>query len=215
MERPRRASSLPRMTDHSRAPFHVVIAGGGPAALEGALKLQLLACDRMRITLLAPETSFSYRPLSVAEPFGLAPVVRYSLPRLAAERGFAYVEDALASVDVAAGRLRTTGGETIRFDALLVAVGARQEPAVPGALTFRGSADAPALRNSLEALGSGIRRVAFVAASATVWTLPLYELAVLTARWAAEQELALETWLVTHEARALGMFGDDVAVRVA
>src|SRR5215212_1057492 len=106
-------------------PFHVVIAGGGPAALEGALKLQLLAGDRMRITLLAPRTSFAYRPLAVAEPFGRARAVRFSLPRLAAERGFGFVHDSLAAVDVPARRLRTAGGEALAFDALLVAVGAR------------------------------------------------------------------------------------------
>jgi sulfide:quinone oxidoreductase len=203
------------MTDRLRAPTHVVIAGGGPAALEGALKLQLLAGDRVRITLLAPDPTFPYRPLSVAEPFGLAPAVRFSLPRLAAERGIAYVRDALAGVDVAARRLHTAGGETIAFDALLITVGARAQAALPGALTFRGSEDARALRASLEALGTGISRVAFVAAPTTAWTLPLYELAVMTAHWASEQELGLETWLVTHENRALGMFGDEVAVRVA
>jgi sulfide:quinone oxidoreductase len=192
-----------------------VIAGGGPAALEGALKLQLIAGDLAQITLLAPDPAFRYRPLAVAEPFGLAPAVRFSLPRLAAERGFAYVQDAIASVDVAARRLQTTADETIAYDALLVAVGARADEALPGALTFRGSKDVRALRDGLEALGTGISRVAFVAAPATTWTLPLYELAVMTSRWAADQELSLETWLVTHESRALGVFGDAVAVRVA
>lgn len=203
------------MPDRRHPPFHVLIAGGGPAALEGALKLQLLAGDRLRITLLAPDPEFAYRPLSVAEPFGLGQVARFSLPRLAAERGIAYIEDALSAVDVPARRVRTASGETIGYDALLIAVGARAETALPGSLTFRGSADVRALRDGLERLGTGIRRVAFVAAPSTIWTLPLYELAVMTARWADEQELGLETWLVTHEARALGVFGDDVAVRVA
>lgn len=195
--------------------FQVVIAGGGPAALEGALKLQLLAQDRVHITLLSPDPEFHYRPLAVAEPFGLAPPVQFSLPRLATDRGFAYVNDALACVDVAERRVHLASGATFAFDALLVAIGARSEVAVPGALTFRGSEDVRALRDALEALTGGISRVAFVAAAATAWTLPLYELAVLTSRWAAEKALGLETWLVTHEGRALGMFGDEVAVRVA
>jgi sulfide:quinone oxidoreductase len=203
------------MPSRPRAPHNVIVAGGGPAALEGALALQRLAEERVRITLLAPDTAFPYRPLSVAEPFGLAPVVRFSLPRLAAERGFAYVQDALAGVDVRARRLRTAGGETVDYDALLVAVGARREEALPGALTFRGSEDVGTLRDALCALGRGLRRVAFVAAPATVWTLPLYELAVMTAHWAAEHDPGVETWLVTHEHRALGVFGDKVAVRVA
>jgi sulfide:quinone oxidoreductase len=196
-------------------PFHAVIAGGGPAALEGALQLQRLAEDRVHITLLAPAREFTYRPLAVAEPFGLGRAARFSLPRLAAERGFGYIEDALAAVDVPGRRVRTARGDVIGFDALLVAVGAGAAPALPGVLTFGGSADADTLRERLESLALGPRRVAFVAAPANVWTLPLYELAVMTARWAAEQDLRLETWLVTHETRALGVFGDEVAVHVA
>jgi sulfide:quinone oxidoreductase len=203
------------MPDRRHAPFHVLVAGGGPAAIEGALTLQLLAEDRVRITLLAPDAEFRYRPLAVAEPFALGRVARFSLPRLAAERGFSYVHDALSTVDVPARRVHTAGGETIDYDALLIAVGAHPEEALPGALTFRGSQDTTALREALERLNSGIARVAFVAAPATVWTLPLYELALMTARWADQQQLGVETWLVTHEARALGVFGDDVAVRIA
>ena len=215
MERPPGGPSVQGMPDHRHGPFHVVIAGGGPAALEGALTLQLLAEDGVRITLLCPEAQFFYRPLAVVEPFGLGRAIRFSLQRLAADRGFSYVPDALRSVDVAARRVHTVSGAMVGYDALLIAVGARTVPALPGALTFRGSQDAIALREELERLGSGIARVAFVAAPATVWTLPLYELALMTARWAEQQELSLETWLVTHEARALGVFGDDVAVRVA
>jgi sulfide:quinone oxidoreductase len=203
------------MSDRSRTPFHTLIAGGGPAALEGALKLQRLAGDRMRITLLAPDREFTYRPLSVAEPFGLGHAVRFSLPRLAADRGFGYIPDALASVDVPSRSVHTARGDVIGFDALLIAVGAGAATALPGALTFRGSADADRLRDRLESLALGPRRVAFVAAPANTWTLPLYELAVMTAHWAAEQELRVETWLVTHETRALGVFGDDAAVHVA
>jgi sulfide:quinone oxidoreductase len=203
------------MSDRARPPFHSLIAGGGPAALEGALKLQRLAGDRMRITLLAPEREFTYRPLSVAEPFGFGHAVRFSLPRLAADRGFGFVEDAVALVDPVGRRVRTAHGHVIDFDALLIAVGARAGSALPGALTFRGSEDAELLRDRLESLGPGPRRIAFVASPANTWSLPLYELAVMTARWAAEQELRLETWLVTHEGRALGVFGQDVAVHVA
>jgi sulfide:quinone oxidoreductase len=203
------------MTAGPRNPIHVLIAGGGSTALEGALMLQLLAGDLVRITMLAPGSDFAHRPLAVAEPFGLGEAARYSLARLAAERRFVYVQDAVASVDVPGRRVCTANGDSIPFDALLVAVGARAEEALPGAFTFRGWDDVPALRDSLERLAGGRRRVAFVAAPTTAWTLPLYEIAVMTARWAAEQELTIETWLVTHERRALGALGEDVAVRVA
>ena len=48
------------------------IAGGGPAALEGALAVQRLAGERVPITLLSDRDEFVYRPVAVAEPFGFA-----------------------------------------------------------------------------------------------------------------------------------------------
>ncbi|MGH3018745.1 MAG: hypothetical protein ACRDNR_01095, partial [Gaiellaceae bacterium] len=62
----------------------VVIAGGGVAALEGALALRELAGDRVDVELLAPETHFWYRPLAVAEPFELGEPTRVELSELAA-----------------------------------------------------------------------------------------------------------------------------------
>ena len=98
------------------------------------------------------------------------------------------------------------------YDALLLALGARPEEAIPGALTFRGPDDVVRLRDALERLHSGEPlRVAFVAGPETAWTLPLYELALLTARWAAGRGLAVEPWLVTYERRALIVFGEQAS----
>ena len=181
-------------------PHHLCIAGGGPAALEGALAVQALAEERVRVTLVAPGTTFDYRPLAVAEPFGLGEVARFSLPGMCAERGFAHARDALASVDVSRHQATLASGSTVDYDSLLAAVGARGEVALPGALTFRGSEDVAALRDALT--------------KANAWTLPLYELALMTARWAEQERLPLEVWLVTHEARALGVFGPEVSARM-
>jgi NADH dehydrogenase FAD-containing subunit len=49
--------------------LEVVIAGGGVAALETALALHELAGDRVKLTLLAPNADFVYRPMAVLEPF--------------------------------------------------------------------------------------------------------------------------------------------------
>ena len=102
------------------------------------------------------------------------------------------------------------------YDTLLLALGARAEEAVPGALTFRGPEDSARLRAALEHLHAGEPlRVAFVAAAGTAWTLPLYELALMTARWADERGLAIEPWVVTWEHRPLIVFGEDAASSVA
>ena len=49
----------------------IVIAGGGVASIEALLGLRTIAGDRVRLTLVAPDRDFTYRPLAVAEPFAL------------------------------------------------------------------------------------------------------------------------------------------------
>ena len=149
-------------------PRRVLVAGAGPAGLETALALRRLARDRVAITLLAPEAELVYRPLSVAEPFGGAPAQRFSVARLAADCGFALRRDTVATVDTRHRRVLTGRGEPLPYDALVLALGARYEEAVPGALTFRGPRDSAALREALEALpATGAPRVAFIAAPST------------------------------------------------
>ena len=116
----------------------VLIAGGGVAALEAALALRALAEDRVSVELLAPESQFSYRPLAVAEPFGLGAMRRLELGELAAEAGATLTHGALFSVDVARRIAYTATGVAIPYSTLLVACGAVPKPAVDGALTFRG-----------------------------------------------------------------------------
>src|SRR5690242_10586060 len=183
-------------------PKQLVIAGGGPAAIEAALAVRRLAEERVAITLLSASEQFVYRPLSVVAPFGAGEPLRYSLRRLASERCLRFVHGAVRGVDPEAHCVNVDG-TPMGYDALLLALGAAAEEAVPGALTFGGERDVPAIRAALRRLHAGAPlRVAFVAGAETAWTLPLYELALLTARWASQTGLALEPWLVTHEPRA-------------
>jgi sulfide:quinone oxidoreductase len=64
--------------------MRVLIAGGGVAALEAALALRELGEGRVSVEMLAPEPQFWYRPLAVAEPFGLGEVRHFDLAELAA-----------------------------------------------------------------------------------------------------------------------------------
>jgi sulfide:quinone oxidoreductase len=196
-------------------PKQLVIAGGGPAAIEAALAVRRLAQDRVAVTLVSATEAFVYRPQSVAEPFGRGEPQRFSLSGIAAERGFQFVHAALRGVDAGAHRANLDG-KLVEYDALLLALGAAAEEAVPGALTFGGERDVPAIRAALARVHAGAPlRVAFVAGADTAWTLPLYELALMTARWAGEQGLAVEPWLVTHEPRALALFGEQASAAVA
>ena len=104
----------------------------------------------------------------------------------------------------------------VPYETLLIALGARAEEAIPGAITFRGPEDSARLRAALEQLHAGEPlRVAFVVGTDTAWTLPVYELALMTVRWAEARGLALEPWLITWEERPLTIFGEAAAASVA
>ena len=186
----------------------VVIAGGGVAGLEAALALRALAAERVSIELIGPEPHFWYRPLSVAEPFELGETNRYELAALASAAGATFTLGTLEGVDAARHEAETSVG-TIPYDILLVAVGAVPVEAVPGALTFRGPADADKIRTLLEELAAGaVHRVAFAVPWGAVWSLPIYELALMTAaHLAAHQIEGVELMLVTPEEEPLQLFG--------
>ena len=104
---------------------HVVIAGGGVAALETMLALGALAGHLVDITLLSPAREFVYRPVTVAEAFDIAEARTYDLAEILADQGGReLVHDMLGAVDPAGRVAITASGRRIPFDALVVAVGA-------------------------------------------------------------------------------------------
>jgi sulfide:quinone oxidoreductase len=197
--------------------FRVLIAGGGVAALEAALALQRLGEDRVSVTLIAPEPRFWYRPLAVVESFGVGRLHGIDLAQLADECGALFVVDGLASVDAAARLARTTQGADLDYDALLVATGARPVTAVPNAITFRGPADVEAFSTLLSSLRAGATaRVVFAVPGGIAWPLPLYELALQTARFLDVHGVEdVELALVTPEEAPLGLFGAAASTAVA
>ena len=194
----------------------VLIAGGGVAGAEALLALNELAPSRVSVELIAPDPDFTYRPLSVAEPFGLASTRRLPLADLAAEHGARYRRDGLARVEADRGIAHTTMGEEIAYDFLVLAVGARASVALPGALTFCGPADIEAFVHLLRDLEAGrVRRVAFAVPHAIRWPLPIYELALMTAAQLAAAGVAgAEITVVTHEREPLDVFGRAPSGRV-
>lgn len=187
----------------------VLIAGGGVAALEAALALHALLDDRVEVELLAPEPRFWYRPLAVAEPFRLGEVQHFELPELASAAGAQFSPGALLGVDGTRKVARISAEDTLAYDALLIACGAVPKPAVLGALTFRGPADADKIRELLaRAVAGEVHRIAFAVPWGAVWTLPAYELALLTAaHLAAAGAEDVELALVTPEDEPLALFG--------
>ena len=193
----------------NREKTHVLVAGGGVAALEAAIALRELAADLIELELLSPHEYFSYRPLTVTLPFEENAAVRFELSALAHEVGASLTDGALTGIDPWRRLAHTSTNHDIEYDVLLIACGALPMPAVRGALTFAGPADADPVRHILDELARGeVRSLAFVVPWGPAWPLPAYDLALLAgARVAGGAEL----WLVTPEAEPLQLFGQPAS----
>lgn len=197
-----------------RNPARVVIVGGGVAALEALLALREHSRTRFEIVMIAPESLFHARPLSVALPFGLVDRTPLDLHGFASDNAARFIRGSVVAVETRHRTVRTATGDTIGYDALLLAVGATPRAALPGALTFRGPQDAPAFAEMLGQIESGlIRSVAFAVPRRARWALPLYELALMTAARASARHLPLRIELLTHEDEPLAVFGPAVSER--
>jgi sulfide:quinone oxidoreductase len=197
-------------------PAEILIVGGGVAALESLMALRDLAGDRVRVTLIAAEPDFVYRPMAVAEPFGFGEARRYPLRRVVEDFNARLVLAAVTAVDASDRRVVLRSGDTIHYDTLVLAPGARMLPAFDAAVTFAGPGSAAAMRTVLDDLEEGhARRIVFVAPTVAGWTLPLYELALLTVRHAAAAKVECDLTLVTPEPRPLALFGERASTAVA
>jgi len=196
---------------------HVVIAGAGVAGLETALALRALAPEHAAVELIAPEPEFVYRPLAVTEPFHVGEVRRFPLDQLVDAAGADLRRAVLGAVDPDEKRVTLADGSTLEYDVLVLALGARPLPAVPGALTFSGLPEDNAhLAGLLERMTIGeLRRLVFALPAASAWPLPLYELALLTGEYLAEHLTHAELTVVTPEEQPLGLFGAKASEAIA
>jgi sulfide:quinone oxidoreductase len=188
----------------------VVVVGGGVAALELVLALRRLSDDRAQIQVVTPERDFVYRPLAVAEPFGLATARHFSLDRLLAEHGAARHAALVERIDPERHEVITAGGGRLDYDVLAITVGATAFEAVPAALTVGVGDGFTRLRAALERLAPG-EKVLIVIPGGTSWTLPAYELALLTRVSHPSSPVAI----VTPEDAPLAVFGQAASHEVA
>jgi sulfide:quinone oxidoreductase len=194
----------------------IVIAGGGVAGLEALLALRAIARNHARLTLIAPDPEFSYRPLAVAEPFGLGHAHRVPLSRIAEDAGAELIIDAVVGVDDAAREVRLRDGGSRPFDALIVAPGGRAVAGVKGATTWFPGGDAEAYGGLLRDIDGGYtKRLAIVIPPGAVWPLPAYELALMTAGEAtAMGHSDVKVTIVTPERTPLALFGEEAGKAV-
>jgi len=198
-------------------PLDVAIAGGGVAGLEALLGLRAVAGDRVRLTLIAPDPDFSYRPLAVAEPFGLGRAHRVPLTRFVEDAGAELVDDGVVGVDDASRRVRLAGGGSRSFDVLLLAPGGRAVAGVAGATTWWPGGDPDIYGGLLRDIDEGYtKRLAIVVPAGAVWPLPAYELALMTAGEAqAMGHDDVKVTVVTPERVPLLLFGEEASKALA
>jgi sulfide:quinone oxidoreductase len=153
--------------------------------------------------------------MKVREPFGYSEAKHYSLDEFARDTGTELRQDAYKWLDPAARVVHTEAGEAVQYDALLLAMGAVLRPGFRHALTI----DDRQLDEQLHGLiqdveGGYVDKLAFLAPSTMPWPLPLYELALMTARRASDMGVEVSITLVTPEDAPLAVFGSAVSVGV-
>jgi sulfide:quinone oxidoreductase len=197
------------------SPLRVVVAGGGVAGIEALLTLHALAGDRVDLTLADAQPDFIYRPMRVAEPFARGSARRYPIADMARDAGARLVADSVTAVDAEARVARTADGTTLRYDALVLATGARAVPAFEHALTWDDRSAPDELGGLLRDVEQGdVRRLAFVVPPGPGWPLPAYELALLTARMAWDAQTGPQITLITPEVAPLAIFGPRAVAAV-
>jgi sulfide:quinone oxidoreductase len=194
----------------------VVVVGGGIAGLEGALALRSICGSRVDVTLVAPANTYTYRPLAVAEPFGLAKTFRINLGEFAEATGVSVQLGEADSVDTGSRRVHCTNGTSYDYDYLLVATGAVRRPVLRNAISFADHEGIREFEHLLYRIERGeVEAVAFTSGARVGWFLPMYELALMTAAFAEGRGAPVELAVVTPEESPLVSFGPRNSADVA
>lgn len=200
------------MSSTTPTPFRVLIVGGGVAGLEAALALRELAGERIATTLLTGAPEFVYRPMRVMEPFAYPAARHYPLDEIARDIGVELVQDTFKWLDGDRRLVHTERGETLEYDALLLAPGAILRPRFKHALTLDDSRLDEQLHGLIQDVEGGyIHKLAFLSPTPMPWPLPLYELALMTKRRAYDMNVDVSVTVVTPEDAPLAVFGSEVS----
>jgi sulfide:quinone oxidoreductase len=198
-------------------PRKVVIAGGGFAAVEALLALRTLLGEAVELTLVSSSRELAFRPAATCEAFGGRdePAMSYGLAEIAFDANARFVHGRVEAVAPAARTVRLASDATLRYDSLILALGARAKAAIPGALTFRDQREVPQMHGLLRELQRGaIRRIVFAVPSGCAWPLPLYELAMLSAAYAERHGVDAEISVVSPAEAPLEVFGPQASALV-
>jgi sulfide:quinone oxidoreductase len=192
--------------------MRVVIAGGGIAGLETLLALRELAGDRVEPTVISPQPDFTYRPMTVEEPFSLQPAERHELAPLVEELGGRFVQQPVAAVHPESHRIEFADAAAVKYDAAVMCIGAELRAAYPDVATL----GAPPGSDAVDQLvRRGGPRLALIVPPGVSWPLPIYELALMAERRARRESSDVAIEVFTPEAAPLIMFGTVASAAVA
>lgn len=188
---------------------HIVIVGGGVGALELAVGLHESPNIDARVTLIAPDAIFHYRPLVVFEPFGIREYMEMPIADLLSGCNVEIIHQQVDRVDLDFNRVHLTSGDNVNFDALVVATGAFPTKSLDGALTVSGKDALTGLSRLISEIDSdAIHSVAFTLPAGASWELPAFELALLAkARGRRRVNRDLHVSVITSELRPVQPFG--------
>ena len=195
--------------------YRIVVAGGGVAGLEALIALRSLGGGHVDPVLVSPDRGFAFRALEVAEPFG-GRAMRIALDDLLGELDVPQVTDRVARVRPEEMTVETAGGESLAYDALLLALGGIPFPLFAHGVTFDRPGDPESFDELLADVESGLATdIVFVVSDARSWTLPAYELALMLRAWASRRDVSARVRVVTAEDTPLQAFGATVSAEVA
>jgi sulfide:quinone oxidoreductase len=197
-------SGMSRHPHPDHQPLRVLVAGAAVAGLETVVALRGLVGGAVATTLVDPGDDFAVHALDVLEPFGIGKAQRYPLSELAQDLDAEHIQGAIARVEHEEHEVHLQSGGVVPYDILVVAVGAFPYPAYAEGVCFERTTDPQSFDDVIADLRSGVAdRLAIVVPPGCTWTLPAYELALMTAALVQPRELTL----VTHEREPLEAFG--------
>ena len=213
--------TMPTMAITPESQAQVLIAGAGVAGIEAALALRAFAGPAARVRLIDPSHRFRIPATSTGRAFGVGSDIDHPLADVAARAGATLTHGRLAAVNPERRMVMLSGGQLLTYDALIVAVGAKAEPSVDGALIFRGHDDSTSVRGMVDEIAraasrGAATRLAIVVPAGCAWPLAAYELALMAREHltAAGSGDVVEVAIVTAEDRPLGLFGSEASASV-
>jgi sulfide:quinone oxidoreductase len=194
-----------------------VVLGGGIAGLEATMALADLARGRTDLMLVTPDPDFQLKPMVVEEPFTSEPANRRELAPVADALDAELIRGSVSEVIAGAQVVMLADGRSLHYDFLVVCVGGHARGVYSGTTTVRAAGEAIGIDQLLAAAAEHeSRRLALVVPPGVSWTLPLYEIALMSRRRAQELGLLdLRISLETPEAAPLTVFGSVPSEAVA